>query len=172
MECDSDLKGFFKELKADNRIWTNGLTFKEIRDNKTKSCGLGIGFGMQPRKMYMMYKEDFESQREVETLWNMIMHELFPGLYKWRKQEVKQKAADEKRLVSRFGAIRHFWDILKWDRNQQKMLGGEQAEASIAFLPASNAFGGCDSVGNVEFEGTLLPCQVSIDQHHARLVEV
>jgi len=137
---DADLKTFFKECRKDNRIWTNGLTFNEIRNGKTKSCGLGIGFGMGPRKMYMLYKEDFASQKEVEALWNLIMRELFPGLLKWQNA-VKAKAAEDKKLVSRFGAIRHFFDVQRWGRKEQKWIGGEQAEAAIAFLPASNAFG-------------------------------
>jgi hypothetical protein len=137
---DVDLKQFFKELKADPRIWTNGLTFKEIRDNKTKSAGLGIGFGMQPRKLYMMYKEDFENQKEAEAIWNLIMRELFPGLLKWHN-EIKQQAAEDKKLTSRFGATRFFYDCTRWDRKRQAWVGGDQAEAAIAFLPASNAFG-------------------------------
>jgi len=137
---DNDLREFFNQLKADKRIWTNGMTFKEIRNGKTKSAGLGIGFGMRAKKLYMMYKEDFDSQREAELLWNLIMHELFPGLYKWQ-EAIKQRAAEEKRLVSRFGAIRHFFDVQHWDRKAQKWAGGDQAEAAIAFLPAANAFG-------------------------------
>jgi hypothetical protein len=137
---DADLKAFFKSLRKEDRIWTNGMTFDEIRNSKTKSAGLGIGFGMQPKKLYMMYREDFESQKEAEAIWNLIMRELFPGLHAWH-QAIREKAAEDKRLVSRFGAIRHFWDVRKWDRKQQKFVGGEQAEAAIAFLPASNAFG-------------------------------
>jgi len=137
---DGDLKAFFKELKGESRVWTNGLTFLKIRNGKTKSAGLGIGFGMRGKKMYQLYKEDFESQREAEGLWDLIMRELFPGLLKWQ-DEVKQRAHEDKRLVSRFGAIRHFFDVIRWDRKQQKMVGGEQGEAAIAFLPASNAFG-------------------------------
>ena len=137
---DADLKAFFKEQRKSDRIWTNGMTFGEIRDSKTKSAGLGIGFGMQPKKLFMLYREDFASQKEAEIIWNMIMRELFPGLYKWH-QEIKHKAAEDKRLVSRFGFIRHFFDVERWDRKQQKWAGGDQAEAAIAFLPASNAFG-------------------------------
>lgn len=137
---DNDLRAFFNELKRDSRIWTNELTFKEIRNGKTKAAGLGIGFGMRAAKLYKMYKEDFASPKEAESLWNLIMHELFPGLYKWQ-ESVKKKAAEEGRLVGRFGAIRHFYDVQHWDRGQQKWSGGDQAEAAIAFLPAANAFG-------------------------------
>lgn len=137
---DADLKGFFKEMKKSSAIWTNGMTFKEIRDGKTKSAGLGIGFGMRGKKLYKTYEEDFASQAEAEAIWNLIMRELFPGLLKWQ-EEVKHRAHEEKILVSKFGAIRRFFDVERWDRRAQKMMGGDQAEAAIAFLPAANAFG-------------------------------
>jgi len=137
---DKDLKVFFKELRASDRIWTNGCTFADIRDSKTKSAGLGIGFGMRPRKLFQLYREDFESQKEAEAIWNLIMVDLFPGLLKWQ-EAIRQKAADDKQLLSRFGALRRFYDVVRWDRKQQKMVGGDQGEAAIAFLPASNAFG-------------------------------
>jgi hypothetical protein len=95
---------------------------------------------MQPKKLYMLYREDFDSQKEAESMWNLIMRELFPGLYKWQ-QAVKDRAHEDKRLVSRFGAIRHFYNVKQWSRKEQKWVGGDQAEAAIAFLPASNAFG-------------------------------
>lgn len=137
---DGDLKGLFKELKGDKVIWTNGMTFKEIRDGKTKSAGLGIGFGMRGRKLYKTYTEDFASIAEAEAIWNLIMRELFPGLLKWQ-EEVKRRAAEDRFLLSKFGAIRRFFDVERWDRRSQKMMGGDQAEAAIAFLPAANAFG-------------------------------
>lgn len=104
------------------------------------NCSLGIGFGMGPRKLYQQYKEDFENQHEAEALHGMIMHDLFPGLLKWQIA-VKARAAEDHQLISRFGAIRHFYDVQRWDRRTQKMAGGDQAEAAIAFLPAANAFG-------------------------------
>lgn len=137
---DVDLKAFFKELRKDPKIWTNGCTFADIRDSKTKSAGLGIGFGMRPRKLFQLYREDFESQKEAEAIWNLIMIDLFPGLLKWQ-EAIRQKAQEEKILLSRFGAIRRFYDVTRWDRKQQKFVGGDQGEAAIAFLPAANAFG-------------------------------
>lgn len=146
---DADLKAFFGELKKDKRKWTNGLTFKQIRDSKTKSAGLGIGFGMQAAKLYKLYQEDFDSKKEAEAIWNLIMVELFPGLYKWQ-QRVRRIASkyDERFnpegqgfLLSRFGAIRRFVDVQRYDRNRGKWVPGDQGEAAIAFLPASNAFG-------------------------------
>jgi len=136
---DADLKAFLSDLKKDKSRKFHGMIFSDIR-SKSKAASLGIGFGMGPRKLYMQYKEDFENQREAESMHGMIMHELFPGLLKWQNS-VKARAAEDHQLINRFGAIRHFYDVQRWDRKTQKMVGGDQAEAAIAFLPASNAFG-------------------------------
>jgi DNA polymerase I-like protein with 3'-5' exonuclease and polymerase domains len=137
---DADLKAFFKAERKSDRIWTNGMTFNEIRNGKAKSAGLGIGFAMGPRKLYQLYREDFANMAEAEGIWRLIICELFPGLGKWQNA-IRKKAAEDGFLMSRFGAIRHFYDVTRWDRKAQKWAQGEQAEQAVAFLPASNAFG-------------------------------
>jgi len=142
---DQDLKDFFKEMKADKTPRYKGpsglMTFKEVRDGKTKSAGLGIGFGMQGRKLYQMYQEDFESESEAKAISNMIRLELFDGaIGKWQ-EKVKAQAAEDGFLMSKYGAIRRFYDVRRWSPKDQRMIGGDQAEAAIAFLPAANAFG-------------------------------
>src|SRR5271156_940023 len=136
---DADLSAFFSKLKKDKVTKYDGALFGDVR-SKAKAASLGIGFGMGPRKLYMQYKEDFASTKEAEGVWNLIMQDLFPGLLKWQN-EVKKEAAETGRLISRFGAIRQFHDVEHWDRKSQKMVGGDQAEAAIAFKPAANAFG-------------------------------
>ena len=136
---DDDLKGFFGKLKKDKTTLYDGANFGDVR-SKAKAASLGIGFGMGPRKLYMQYKEDFANVKEAEGVWNLIMQDLFPGLLKWQNA-VKKEAAETGRLISRFGAIRQFHDVEHWDRKSQKMVGGDQAEAAIAFKPAANAFG-------------------------------
>lgn len=142
---DGDLKAFFVEMKSDKVPRYKGpvglMTFKEVRDGKTKSAGLGIGFGMQGRKLYQMYQEDFESEAEAKAISNLIRLELFDGaIGKWQER-VKAEAAEEGMLRSKYGAIRRFYDVQRWSPKDQRMIGGDQAEAAIAFLPASNAFG-------------------------------
>ena len=93
--------------------------FKHFRDFKAKRTLLGIQFGMGYRKLYQMYKEDFESEIEAKELHHLIMFELFPDVRRWQ-DAVKLKAAEDKRLVSLFGAVRHFYDVQRFDRRQQK----------------------------------------------------
>lgn len=142
---DGDLKAFFVEMKGDKVARYKGpsglMTFREVRDGKTKSAGLGIGFGMQGRKLYQMYQEDFANEAEAKAISNLIRCELFEGaIGKWQER-VKAQAAEDGLLMSKYGAIRRFYDVERWNPSMQKMMGGDQAEAAIAFLPANHAFG-------------------------------
>lgn len=130
---DADMAALFKHLKKDEK-------FKFFRDFKAKRTILGIQFGLGYRKLYQMYKEDFESETEAKELHHLIMYDLFPDVRKWQ-DAVKAKAAEDKRLVSLFGAVRHFYDVQRWDRKRQAFVAGDQAEQAVAFLPANHAFG-------------------------------
>ena len=129
---DQDMIGLFKSLKKNER-------FKFTRDYKAKRVILGMGNGLFYRKMYQVHREDFENEKEAKDLYETVIH-LFPELPRGQAR-VKQQAAEDKKLVNKFGAIRHFYDVQRWDRKQQKWVGGDQAEAAIAFLPSSHAFG-------------------------------
>jgi DNA polymerase family A len=104
------------------------------------NCVLGIQFGMGFRKLYQMYREDYESEAEAKMLHSLMMDSLFPDIKRWQAA-VKAQAAEDKRLVSLFGAVRHFYDVQRWDRKRQAWVGGDQAEQAVAFLPANHAFG-------------------------------
>lgn len=129
---DQEMKELFKRMRQTEPF---GFT----RDFKAKRTILGIQFGMGYRKLYQLNRDDFESEREAKVLWEMV-YGLFPRL-RVAQNEVKAMAAEDKRLVSKFGAIRHFHDVQRWDRRMQKMVPGDQAEEAVAFLPASHAFG-------------------------------
>jgi hypothetical protein len=130
--ADEEMAELFKEFKRDEE-------FKFTRDFKAKRAILGIQFGMGFRKLYQLNRDDFESESEARSVWEMV-YQLFPKL-RHAQDAVRARAAENKRLVNKFGAIRHFFDVQRWDRNKQKMMPGEQAEQAVAFLPASHAFG-------------------------------
>jgi DNA polymerase I-like protein with 3'-5' exonuclease and polymerase domains len=130
---NEEMRDLFKHLRKDEK-------FKFTRDFKAKRTILGIQFSMFWRKLYQLNSDDFENEREAKALWELIMVELFPGL-KVGQDRVREVAAEQKFLQNKFGGLRRFYDVVRWDRKQQKMVRGDQAEAAVAFLPASNAFG-------------------------------
>lgn len=131
--ADEEMKEIFKFLKKDE-------TFKFTRDYKAKRTILGIQFAMFYRKLYQLNPEDFENEAEAKKLWELIMIDLFPGLKRGQDRQ-RALAKEQGFLDSRYGARRRFYDVERWDRNKQKMVGGDQAEAAVAFCPAANAFG-------------------------------
>ena len=129
---DQDMKDLFRRLRQNEE-------FAACRDVPAKQTILGIQFGRGPISIYTMYREYFESQSEAKAIHSLV-YSLFPRL-RVAQDEVKQKAAEDHRLVNKFGAIRHFWDVQRWDRNKARWIAGDQAEEAVAFLPASHAFG-------------------------------
>jgi hypothetical protein len=130
---DADMKALFKYLRK------NHEGFDDARAVRSKQTILGIQFGRGPMSIFTMYKEFFNNVGEAKTIHELV-YALFPRL-RIAQNEVKAKAAEDKRLVNKFGAIRHFFDVQRWDRRVQKMVPGDQAEQAVAFLPASHAFG-------------------------------
>lgn len=129
---DADMKALFKSLRKNP-------DFDDVRAVRAKQTILGIQFGRGPTSIYTMYKEFFEGVWEAKAIWSLV-YDLFPRM-RIAQNEVKKEAAETNRLINKYGAIRHFFDVEHWDRKSQKMVPGDQAEAAIAFLPASHAFG-------------------------------
>ena len=151
-----------------------GMSFQEIRDEKAKRAILGIGFGQGARSLWSLNPESFASTAEAQQVLDALNGE-FPRPNQWR-DEIRMKADQDHKLVSRYGFVRYFWDV--YDRrpvaenyqpraNERVMVNGQgrrwllkpggDAEASIAFLPANDAFGMIRSrmvaLGELELDG-------------------
>lgn len=132
---DADMAGLFKWLRK------NHAGFDQERQ-KCKAVDLGIGFGQRPKSIFEMYREDFERQAEVQTIWDLLMVDLFPDVAGWQRRTV-QEAHEQGFLQCRSGAIRWFCEAMRWDHRSQKFVHGDQAEQAIAFRPANDAFLHC-----------------------------
>ena len=111
---------------------------KFIRDKKAKPTILGYGFGLGARKLWDMNKESFTGPKDAQKTIDML-NAAFPITAKFRT-DIRQKAHDQGFLVSRFGYIRYFWEVFRWN-GEAMVPGGDDSEAAIAFLPANSAFG-------------------------------
>lgn len=135
-------------------------TYKFHRDKKSKPSILGIGFGLGVIKLYDMNRESFENISEAKGVRGVI-EGLFPRVFKFQ-DEIKQTAHNQTFLLSKFGFIRWFWEVFRFDSRQRKYVSGEDAEAAIAFLPANDAHGviretllECDRLGYVDRYGFM-----------------
>lgn len=125
---DEVLKERLAEIKGANR---------RIRDERAKRAILGYGFGMGWRKLYMMNRDSFSNMGEAKQVMDTL-NGLFPRACQWR-DKVRQQAHDQGYLLSRYGCIRWFWEVFKWDGTKWAA-GGDDSEAAVAFLPANDAF--------------------------------
>lgn len=111
---------FMERLKAFKR------DHKAIRDKQAKPTILGVGFGLQKRKLYWMNREFIKGESEAGKLLDMIKS-LLPPLFRYQDQQV-ELASQQTYLKNDYGFIRWFYDAR-----------GEDAEKIKAYRTASNA---------------------------------
>ena len=153
---DKDMIQWFDMMKADEKTIykaeavpniPDGLTFQQVRDYKSKRVILGIGFCQGAASIFDQNPESYKAKGEVQTFLDLFS-ELFPDVRKFQK-EITQLAHKQTYLTSKWGYIRRFYDVFKWNpKKWNQNLGsmgdwehGDDFEAAVAFLPANHAFG-------------------------------
>lgn len=116
---DDELTAYLEHVKSDK-------TRKDIRNYKVKRVVHGVTFGMRARKLYMMYAQNFENEREAQQLIDLLAS-LFPRVFiafpTWIEDQIRNVTPC--RLVSPFGHHRLFYD---YDMQQ-----------ATAFYPSNNS---------------------------------
>lgn len=127
---DEELADYLKWIKK---------SFLRVRNLKAKPAILGYGFGLGASTMFGMNRESFNNKDEVQLVIDTLSGE-FPECARYRV-ESPELAHREKKLVTRFGAVRWFWNAKTWDVRARVWAHGKDWEKAIAFRPAANAFG-------------------------------
>lgn len=131
-KSDGEIREYLDWFKSDpNR--------KKHRDKKAKPAILGIGFGLRSRKLFMMNRDSFDSEREAQGVLDVISG-LFPEIFRYHESQ-RALAQRQCYLMSRWGFIRWFWEVQRFDSRKGMMVPGDDSEAAIAFCPANDAFG-------------------------------
>lgn len=156
-ETDSNLKLLFKSFRKNNERKWHGKTFEEIRSSEAKATGLGVGFGMQPNTLYEKNEDSFRSLDHAREVHRSYL-ELWWRVRKFH-QDITQLADRQGYLISKHGGIRWFPCVYhkrpvkpgEWIRPGTMVRStqwgdwiytpGDDHEASIAYLPANDAFG-------------------------------
>ena len=110
-----------------------------VRDARAKPSILGYGLGMRERTLFDHNRESFGSIKEARLLLQML-DSLFPKECAWRKQ-IQQVAHHQGRLVNRWGIIRWFWEVFRYDYGERRWTPGDDSEAAIAFNVQADAHG-------------------------------
>jgi len=153
---DKDMNDWFSMMKADEKTIykaeavpniPDGLTFQQVRDYKSKRVILGIGFCQGAGSILDQNPESYKDKREVQTFLDLF-GDLFPDVRKFQA-EITKLAHKQTYLISKWGYIRRFYDVFKWNSKKWNEFAGsmgdwehgDEFEAAVAFLPANHAFG-------------------------------
>jgi DNA polymerase I-like protein with 3'-5' exonuclease and polymerase domains len=109
---------------------------KEVRDAKVKHAFLGYDNGMGWKKLYNQYMEFFNSQGEAKQVM-ALLDTLFPKSKAYRER-ICLVAHDQGYLLSRYGCIRWFWEVFKWEGGKY-VSGGDDHEAALSFFTQNDA---------------------------------
>jgi len=114
-------------------------SFKDVRDKQAKHCVLGMGLGMGARRLCQEYEDFIPTEQLAQQLIDMWKL-LFPLEVKYHR-EVKELAHRQHYLLSRYGYIRWFWNVLQWNSNWQRWEPGPDSESAISHFVQNDAFG-------------------------------
>lgn len=109
------------------------------RNYKCKRVVCGWGNGQGYKLCYQQWREYFENETESKRLFQTL-DGLFPKTTACKKN-MAETAHQQRFLMSRYKAIRWFWDVFHWDGSRGKLTQGEDHEKAQAFLPPNHAFG-------------------------------
>lgn len=127
---DDELKAYLAWVKENHSV---------TRDNKAKHAILGVGNGLGYRKLYRQNSDFFDGEKEAKTLLDTIRG-VFPEVFLY--QDARRREAHAKTyLISKFGYIRWFFDVLHWDSKSQSMVPGDDSEAALSYHHVNDAFG-------------------------------
>jgi uracil-DNA glycosylase family 4 len=112
---------------------------RHVRDYKCKRVVCGWGNGQGYRLCFNQWREYFENETECKRLFG-TMDSLFEKTTACKKH-MAETAHNQRYLLSRYKAIRWFWDVFHWDGSRGKLVQGKDHEKAQAFLPPNHAFG-------------------------------
>ncbi len=153
---DADISAWFKKMKRDETTlykseavpnFPDGMTFQQVRDYKSKKVILGIGFSQGANSIFEQNPEGYSSKKEVQGFLDLFTS-IFSGVRSFQ-QTITKRAHMDTHLISKWGYIRRFYDVFKWDPKKWNLASGtpgdwahgDDFEAAVAFLPANDAFG-------------------------------
>lgn len=123
--------------------------YKNIRDGQAKPTVLGNQLGLGSIKLHYMNKTyidgqgirqvGIESRKRAKYLQEMLAS-LFPRVEQYKKK-IKEEAHFKSYLRSNYGAIRWFFDVMRWDFKSRSLKNGTEAEQAVSHNVQSDAFG-------------------------------
>lgn len=128
--------------------------YKNIRDGQAKPTVLGNQLGIGETKLFYMNKTfidgegrrqvGIESKKRAKYLQDMLKG-LFPKEDDWKKRIVEE-AHYKTYLKSHYGALRWFYDVMRWDYKSRCLKRSQEAEQATSHPIQADAFGHIHSI--------------------------
>jgi uracil-DNA glycosylase family 4 len=136
---DDELKDWLKWHRK-NYVLGDGTPFEMVRNGKAKPGILGWGFGLGHVRLHKQNEETLKDEREAKYVLDML-DDAFPITAKFRQTIPLLAERNGNKLVNeKFGCIRWFYDIRRYDPKKGDWTHGGDWEKAIAYLPANTAF--------------------------------
>lgn len=116
-----------------------GKCWQYVRDSRAKPGGFGWLLGMRERTLWEQNRDAFDRIQDAKRVLDML-NRTFPKCREFQRQ-VQLVAHKRGRLVSRWGFVRWFWEVFKYDYATGENPPGDDSEAAIAFLIQNDAHG-------------------------------
>jgi hypothetical protein len=117
--------------------------FKERRDKIYKIVILGVQLGAQAETVFNTSPEAIGSRTYAQSLID-LEKSLWPEIFTYQSSE-QQIAHRERRIVSRYGHVRYFWEVFSREFNPRtglwQTVSGNDSEKASAFKVQNDAFG-------------------------------
>jgi len=135
---DTELSEWLGWYKKNYKL-KDGTPFKKVRDKQAKPGILGYGFGLGAGKLYRLNEDAFDNERQAKHVLDTL-DATFPEV-KWFRDTIPLVAYKQGgKLISRYGCVRWFWDIQRYDFHTKRYEHSGDWERCIAYLPANVAF--------------------------------
>jgi len=130
------------------------------------NCLLGIQLGLGARKLFDLNRGSFDNQKEAQDVIDLIKR-IYPNIPKWQ-QHIKDLAHRQGFLAHRYGGIRWFWNVQRWDAKNGRMTAGDDAERALAYPVQGDAFGKMrEAMLDLEIEGLAEKYRLNNNLHDA-----
>jgi hypothetical protein len=161
---DDELLEFLKWHRK-NYTCPDGTPFQKVRDERAKVGVLAFGLGQMASSLFTSNRDSFlpdwylearnsnrqllakdhrradaaglgEAQKVHDAL-----NERFPKLRAYRETTPLVAKKQGNKIISRYGAVRWFWDITHWDGKKQEYVHGTDWEKCISYPVQSDGHG-------------------------------
>lgn len=147
---ESDLKGYFKEIKSKHKV----------QRDSAKRVVHGSNYLMTARRMHELFPETFPTTQSASALQGLYF-ELFPEIRTWHRDLCNRVDGTKRRSIDAdvddvqidpwtlgvcyarnpFGYVHRFYNVLDWTKVDKEWVSsyGEDAKRLVSFLPQSTA---------------------------------